>query len=97
MKIRSLELESTVLDHTKFPDSGMTEVAVAGRSNVGKSSLLNALFNRGYNLFTMSDARAAEALQHYLKVCRDDPTQAAHRPEAEKMLRGLQAGPGAGR
>lgn len=46
MKIRSLELETTVLDHTKFPTSGMTEVAVSGRSNVGKSSLLNALFNR---------------------------------------------------
>jgi len=46
MKIRSLELETTVLDHTKFPISGMTEVAVAGRSNVGKSSLLNILFNR---------------------------------------------------
>ena len=46
MKIRSLELETTVLDHTKFPATGMTEVAVAGRSNVGKSSLLNALFNR---------------------------------------------------
>ena len=46
MKIRSLELESTVLDHTKFPETGMTEVAVAGRSNVGKSSLLNMLFNR---------------------------------------------------
>jgi len=46
MKIRSLELVNTVLDHTKFPDTGMTEVAVSGRSNVGKSSLLNALFNR---------------------------------------------------
>jgi GTP-binding protein len=46
MKIRSLELESTVLDYSKFPESGMSEVAVAGRSNVGKSSLLNTLFNR---------------------------------------------------
>ena len=46
MKIKSLELESTVLDHTKFPRSGMAEIAVSGRSNVGKSSLLNTLFNR---------------------------------------------------
>ena len=46
MKIKSLELESTVLDYSKFPASGMAEVAVSGRSNVGKSSLLNTLFNR---------------------------------------------------
>ena len=46
MKIKSLELESTVLDYLKFPSSRMPEVAVSGRSNVGKSSLLNTLFNR---------------------------------------------------
>ncbi len=46
MKIRSLELESTVLDHSEFPGSGMPEIAVSGRSNVGKSSVLNLLFNR---------------------------------------------------
>ena len=46
MKIKSLELESTVLDYSKFPISGMPEVAISGRSNVGKSSLLNTLFNR---------------------------------------------------
>jgi GTP-binding protein len=46
MKIKSLELESTVLDYSKFPTSGMPEVAVSGRSNVGKSSLINTLFSR---------------------------------------------------
>ncbi len=46
MKIKSLELESTVLDHSEFPSLGMPEVAVSGRSNVGKSSVLNLLFNR---------------------------------------------------
>ena len=46
MKIKSLELESTVLDYSKFPSSRMPEVAVSGRSNVGKSSLLNTLLNR---------------------------------------------------
>jgi GTP-binding protein len=32
-------------EHTQLPDS-LVEIAVAGRSNVGKSSLLNALANR---------------------------------------------------
>jgi tetratricopeptide (TPR) repeat protein len=47
----------------------------------------NALYNKAYNLNQMKDPRAAEAFQHYLKVCRDDPTQAHLIPEAEKMLR----------
>jgi GTP-binding protein len=46
MKIRSLELETTVLDYREFPKTGMPEIAVSGRSNVGKSSILNALLNR---------------------------------------------------
>jgi GTP-binding protein len=46
MKISSLELETTVLDYREFPGTGKPEVAVSGRSNVGKSSLLNMLFNR---------------------------------------------------
>lgn len=46
MKIRSLQLARTVLDPADFPRPGIPEVAVSGRSNVGKSSLLNMLFAR---------------------------------------------------
>lgn len=35
-----------VADLSQLPDSSLNEVAFAGRSNVGKSSLINALFNR---------------------------------------------------
>ena len=31
---------------TQLPESDIPEIAFAGRSNVGKSSLLNKLFNR---------------------------------------------------
>jgi GTP-binding protein len=46
LKIRTLELEHTLLDPRRFPRSGIPEIAIAGRSNVGKSSLLNRLLSR---------------------------------------------------
>lgn len=46
MKIRSLNVARTTLDPARFPNSPWAEVAVAGRSNVGKSSVLNTLFER---------------------------------------------------
>jgi len=36
----------SVADARQFPSSELTQIAVAGHSNVGKSSLLNALFGR---------------------------------------------------
>jgi GTP-binding protein len=46
LKIRSLAVACTTLDSARFPRSPWKEVAISGRSNVGKSSLLNTLFER---------------------------------------------------
>jgi GTP-binding protein len=46
VKIRSLAVACTTLDAARFPRSPWKEVAVSGRSNVGKSSLLNTLLER---------------------------------------------------
>ncbi len=46
LKIRSLAVACTTLDPARFPKSPWKEIAVSGRSNVGKSSLLNTLFAR---------------------------------------------------
>lgn len=46
MKIKSVNLENVCGITSKLPDNQMLEVAFAGRSNVGKSSLINALMNR---------------------------------------------------
>ena len=47
MVIKSAELETVVGVTTKgFPKHELPEIAFAGRSNVGKSSLINALLNR---------------------------------------------------
>ncbi|HVN76952.1 MAG TPA: ribosome biogenesis GTP-binding protein YihA/YsxC [Thermoanaerobaculaceae bacterium] len=44
MRIERVTLRATVADHEKGPRDPLPQVAFAGRSNVGKSSLLNALF-----------------------------------------------------
>jgi GTP-binding protein len=40
------ELFANAATEKEFPDDGLPEVAVAGRSNVGKSSFINALLGR---------------------------------------------------
>ncbi|MBR5659763.1 MAG: YihA family ribosome biogenesis GTP-binding protein [Lachnospiraceae bacterium] len=46
MIIRSVDLEFVCGVTSKLPVTALPEVAFAGRSNVGKSSLINALMNR---------------------------------------------------
>ncbi len=46
MIIRSLNLETVCGITSKLPDNQLPEIAFAGKSNVGKSSLINALMNR---------------------------------------------------
>ena len=44
--IKKAELLATVVRKDQYPDPGPPEIAFAGRSNVGKSSLLNLITNR---------------------------------------------------
>lgn len=46
MKIKSVNLETVCGITSKLPQNRLVEIAFAGRSNVGKSSLINALMNR---------------------------------------------------
>ena len=46
MKFHSAEFAMSVGFVRQLPRDGMAEIAFAGRSNVGKSSLINRLFNR---------------------------------------------------
>jgi len=46
MKIKKVEFLTSVADVSSLPKLSIPSVAFAGRSNVGKSSLINALLNR---------------------------------------------------
>ncbi len=46
MKIKSAEHEITAVRPAQYPEADLPEVAFAGRSNVGKSSMINSLVNR---------------------------------------------------
>ena len=46
MKIKSAEFITSAVKPSQYPPTGLPEIAFSGRSNVGKSSLINKLLNR---------------------------------------------------
>ncbi len=46
MKIRSSEITMSAVNKSQYPTDGIPEIAMVGRSNVGKSSSINTLLNR---------------------------------------------------
>ena len=46
MIITKAELEAIAVKAAQYPEDSMAEIAFAGRSNVGKSSLINSLCNQ---------------------------------------------------
>ncbi len=69
MKILNAEWLATAAARDGFPHPGVSEVAFLGRSNVGKSSLLNALVQRK-KLARISSAPGKTRLIHFYRVER---------------------------
>lgn len=46
VKVKSAEITMSAVNRSQYPADGIPEIALAGRSNVGKSSLINGLLNR---------------------------------------------------
>jgi GTP-binding protein len=75
MKITSAELIKSVYPSDDFPPGRHPEVAFAGRSNVGKSSLINTLVNRKGLARTSSAPGKTQSINFYLingSVCLVD-------------------------
>lgn len=65
MKIRSLELEAVCGITSTLPENDKPEIAFAGKSNVGKSSLINALLNRKSFARTSSEPGKTQTINFY--------------------------------
>ncbi|MDZ7543319.1 YihA family ribosome biogenesis GTP-binding protein, partial [Clostridium perfringens] len=46
MKIKNSDFVISAVKREQYPITGLPEVAFVGRSNVGKSSIINAITNR---------------------------------------------------
>lgn len=65
MKIKSAELETVCGITSKLPENNLPEIAFAGKSNVGKSSLINAIMNRKSLARTSSSPGKTQTINFY--------------------------------
>ncbi|MBQ6361163.1 MAG: YihA family ribosome biogenesis GTP-binding protein [Lachnospiraceae bacterium] len=65
MVIRSAELETVCGVTSKLPDNLLPEFAFSGKSNVGKSSLINALMNRKSLARTSAQPGKTQTINYY--------------------------------
>ena len=65
MVIKSVNLETVIGITSKIPDNTLPEVAFAGKSNVGKSSMINALLNRKSLARTSSQPGKTQTINFY--------------------------------
>lgn len=65
MVIKQVSLDIVCGITSKLPDTGRPEIAFAGKSNVGKSSLINALMNRKALARTSSSPGKTQTINFY--------------------------------
>ena len=65
MVIKQVNLETVCGITSKIPDNQLPEIAFAGKSNVGKSSLINALMNRKAYARTSAQPGKTQTINFY--------------------------------
>jgi GTP-binding protein len=65
MKILSAEFVKSATKPSEYPKEGLPEIAFAGKSNVGKSSLINALVNRKNLAKTSADPGRTQVINFF--------------------------------
>ncbi len=65
MVVKSAELETVCGITSKLPENELPEIAFAGKSNVGKSSLINGLLNRKALARTSSSPGKTQTINFY--------------------------------
>ena len=66
MIINSVDLKKLAVRISQYPDDGFPEFLLVGRSNVGKSSFINAIINRKNYAHTSSTPGKTQTLNFYL-------------------------------
>ncbi|KQY85198.1 GTP-binding protein [Paenibacillus sp. Root52] len=70
MKVNQSEFIISAVRPEQYPEDGLPEIALAGRSNVGKSSLINRLISRKNLARTSSTPGKTQQLNYY-KINQD--------------------------
>lgn len=65
MRVNKIELIISAVSSKQYPDLSLPEIALAGRSNVGKSSFINTLVNRKGIARTSSKPGKTQTLNFY--------------------------------
>lgn len=65
MNIKSAEFVTSATKPAQYPMEGLPEIAFAGRSNVGKSSLINILVNRKHLVKTSSTPGRTQTINFF--------------------------------
>lgn len=66
MKINSVDLDVVAVRRSQYPEAGLPEFLLIGRSNVGKSSFINTLINRKNLARTSSVPGKTQTLNFYI-------------------------------